>query len=79
MFAAARDVTERQHFERTLQETNAALEFAKATAETIAALHAAALGLQVTGYDRDLSPDTARMLTAAGVKISGEDDLDILA
>ena len=46
------------------------------TAATAAALHAAALGVQVTGYDRELSPDTARMLTAAGVKISAEGDLD---
>lgn len=46
------------------------------TAATAAGLHAAALGVQVTGYDRELSPDTARMLTAAGVKICAEGDLD---
>lgn len=46
------------------------------TAATAAALHATALGVQVTGYDRELSPDTARMLTAAGVKICAEGDLD---
>ena len=45
------------------------------TAATAAALHAAALGVQVTGYDRVLSPDTERMLTAAGVKICAEEDL----
>ncbi len=33
VFAAARDVTERKHFERTLQETNVELEGAKAVAE----------------------------------------------
>ncbi len=46
------------------------------TAATAAALHAAALGVQVTGYDRELSPGTAQLLTAAGVKISPEGDLD---
>jgi len=48
------------------------------TAATAAALHAAALGVQVTGYDRELSSDTARMLTAAGVKICAEGDLDAI-
>jgi PAS domain S-box-containing protein len=33
VFAAARDVTERKHFEQTLQETNGELESAKALAE----------------------------------------------
>ncbi len=34
VFAAARDVTERKQFEHALQETNAALEIARAAAET---------------------------------------------
>ncbi len=46
------------------------------TAATAAALHAAALGVQVTGYDRGLSTDTARILTASGVKICPVEDLD---
>lgn len=48
------------------------------TAATAAALHAAALGVQVSGYDRDLSPETAHLLTDAGVGISLEGDLEVV-
>lgn len=44
-------------------------------AATAAALHAAALGVEVTGCDRDLSSETARMLSDAGVSIHPESDL----
>lgn len=46
------------------------------TAAMAAALHAAALGAYVSGYDHALSPDTARILTSAGVRICPEGDLD---
>ena len=48
------------------------------TAATAAALHAAALGVQVTGCDRGLSPHTVSLLLAAGVRLTGEDDLSPL-
>lgn len=49
------------------------------TAALGAALHARALGLDVTGCDRDLSEESAAMLVTAGVKIvdsEGGDHLD---
>ncbi len=45
------------------------------TAATAAALHAAALGVNVSGYDRNLAPATAQLLQGAGVTISAEGDL----
>ena len=45
------------------------------TAATGAALHAAALGVSVTGCDGHLSPETALLLEAAGVQVSDESDL----
>ena len=45
------------------------------TAATGAALHAAALGVSVTGCDGHLSRETALLLEAAGVQVSDESDL----
>ena len=45
------------------------------TAATGAALHAAALGVSVTGCDGHLSRETALLLEAAGVQVSDERDL----
>jgi len=45
------------------------------TAATGAALHAAALGVSVTGCDGRLSRETALLLEAAGVQVSDESDL----
>lgn len=45
------------------------------TAATGAALHAAALGVSVTGCDGNLSRQTALLLEAAGVQVSDESDL----
>ena len=45
------------------------------TAAIGAALHAAALGVSVTGCDRHLRDEAARLLDAAGVSVHDEDDL----
>jgi UDP-N-acetylmuramate--alanine ligase len=46
------------------------------TAATGAALHAAALGVAVTGCDHQLSSEAAGMLQGAGVRITDEGDLE---